>query len=84
MSAKKEIKPGHYRHYKGGEYQVIATAQHSETGEPLVVYRCWYDGGSWWVRPLSMFQETVMTESGPQPRFRFLEGQPLDDRINDD
>ena len=47
--------PGKYRHYKGGDYQVIGTARHSETDERLVVYRCLYDNDSLWVRPLAMF-----------------------------
>ena len=58
------VPPGLYRHYKGGEYQVIGTARHSETDETLVVSRCLYDNNSLWVRPLFMFQEKLMVE-GP-------------------
>ena len=47
---------GRYRHYKGGEYTVMGVAQHSETGEALVVYRPEYGERGLWVRPLSMFQ----------------------------
>jgi hypothetical protein len=61
--------PGRYRHYKGGEYQVIGTARHSESGELLVVYRCLYDNDSLWVRPLAMFGETVVVAGEELPRF---------------
>ena len=53
-----DITLGRYRHYKGGEYTVIGVAQHSETGESLVVYRPEYGTRELWVRPLAMFQET--------------------------
>jgi len=61
--------PGEYRHYKGGEYQVIGTARHSETDERLVVYRCRDDNDSLWVRPLAMFKETVIVAGQKVPRF---------------
>lgn len=61
--------PGKYRHYKGGEYEVVGVARHSETGEQLVVYRCLYDNNSLWVRPLAMFMETVMVDGRELPRF---------------
>ena len=61
--------PGRYRHYKGGEYQVIAVARHSETQEPLVVYRPLYGEGGWWVRPHAMFFEQVEVDGVRQPRF---------------
>jgi len=51
---------GKYRHFKGGEYQVVGVARHSEEGEEsMVVYRCLYGDSGLWVRPLSMFKETV-------------------------
>jgi len=68
-----EPAPGRYRHYKGGEYQVIGTARHSETDELLVVYRCLYDNDSLWVRPLAMFAETVTVDGQKTPRFRRCE-----------
>lgn len=61
--------PGLYRHYKGGSYQVIGTARHSETDEQLVVYRCLYDNDSLWVRPLAMFLDTVNVDGRQVPRF---------------
>ena len=61
--------PGRYRHYKGGEYQVITVARHSETQEPLVVYRPLYGEGGWWVRPHGMFFEEVEVDGVRQPRF---------------
>lgn len=64
--------PGLYRHYKGNDYQVFQVATHSETREPMVVYRCLYGDYSWWVRPLTMFTETLEIAGEPIPRFRFL------------
>ncbi len=60
---------GRYRHYKGGEYEVIAVARHSETHEPLVVYRPLYNASGWWVRPHAMFFESVAMAGSVQPRF---------------
>ncbi|MDE6583507.1 MAG: DUF1653 domain-containing protein [Clostridia bacterium] len=48
-----------YKHYKGNCYKVIAIAKHSETLEDLVVYQALYDEGLVWVRPISMWNETV-------------------------
>ena len=64
---------GRYRHYKGKEYEVIAIATHSETEEKLVVYRLLYGDFSYWVRPLTMFLETVIVEGVEQPRFSLIE-----------
>lgn len=66
------LKPGRYRHYKGGNYEVISVARHSESGEDLVVYLCLDDGSSWWVRPLDMFCETVNVDGEIKPRFEFV------------
>jgi len=72
-----EPTPGRYRHYKGGEYRVIGTARHSETGELLVVYRCLDDNDSLWVRPLAMFVESVVIAGQEVPRFtRCVESSP--------
>lgn len=66
------IAPGRYLHYKGGRYEVLATARHSESLAPLVVYRA-LDGSGWWVRPAAMWHETVQTADGLRPRFSRLE-----------
>lgn len=64
-----ETPPGRYRHYKGGEYEVVGTARHSETLEPLVVYRPLYNATGLWVRPHAMFFSDVEIEGVLQPRF---------------
>ncbi len=66
--AKKTIPVGRYRHYKGNEYEVLYIAHHSETLEPMVVYRALYGEGEIWVRPAEMWNETV----GAQKRFEML------------
>ena len=60
---------GRYRHYKGGEYEVVAVARHSESLEPLVVYRPLYAGAAWWVRPHAMFFEQIEIDGAMIPRF---------------
>ena len=64
--------PGRYRHYKGGEYEVIGVARHSETDERVVVYRPLYNETGLWVRPVAMFAETVLVNGQPAPRFAYL------------
>ncbi|WP_440826001.1 DUF1653 domain-containing protein [Psychrobacter cryohalolentis] len=66
------IPQGIYRHYKGNLYQVLHTAQHSETEEALVVYRCLYGEYGVWVRPLVMFSETVTVDGKQLPRFEII------------
>ncbi|MCD6437742.1 DUF1653 domain-containing protein [Vreelandella sp. 21] len=61
--------PGIYRHYKGSLYEVLGTAQHSENEEVLVVYRALYGDYGLWVRPLTMFTESVNKDGQQQPRF---------------
>lgn len=61
--------PGLYRHYKGGMYEVIATARHSETLEPMTVYRALYGERGLWVRPAAMFNGTVLIDGQARPRF---------------
>ena len=63
------IATGRYRHYKGGEYEVLGMARHSETHEPLVVYRPLYGEGALWVRPHAMFVGTVTVDGTARPRF---------------
>jgi len=60
---------GRYRHYKGNEYTVLAIARHSETLEEMVVYKALYGDGQVWVRPLSMFTESVSVNGVEMPRF---------------
>ena len=67
------LRPGRYRHFKGGEYQVQGVATHSETGEHLVVYTPLYGEGGLWIRPLSMFLEAVDRDGKQQPRFVYID-----------
>ncbi len=60
---------GRYRHYKGMEYQVLDTVRHSETCEPMTLYRALYGEHGLWVRPAAMFLETVVIAGVAQPRF---------------
>ena len=71
-----EPAPGLYRHYKGALYEVIGTATHSESGEKLVVYRPCYGARALWVRPLSMFVESVSVDGRARPRFAPVDEQP--------
>jgi hypothetical protein len=64
-----ETPPGRYRHYKGLLYEVIGTARHSETLEPMTLYRALYGERGLWVRPAAMFQEEVDIDGIRQPRF---------------
>lgn len=64
-----ELKPGKYRHFKGGEYELIGVAKHSETLEPMVVYRALYGEKGLWVRPASMWTEVVDKPNYHGPRF---------------
>jgi hypothetical protein len=64
---------GRYRHYKGGEYEVLGAARHSETLEPFVIYRPLYNHSGWWLRPHSMFFGSVMVDGRQQPRFAAIE-----------
>ena len=63
--------PGIYRHYKGGRYQVLDVARHSETEELLVVYRPLYGERALWVRPLMMFTESVAVDGRVEARFTY-------------
>ncbi len=69
-----ETPPGRYRHYKGGEYEVLGTVRHSETLEPMTLYRALYGARGLWVRPAAMFGDTVDIEGRAQPRFARIEG----------
>ena len=67
-----EIKLGKYRHFKGNEYEVIAIAKHSETTEDYVVYKALYGDGGMWVRPASMWNETVERDGVTSKRFTYI------------
>lgn len=72
MSTVDEIKPGRYRHYKGNEYQVIFVATHSESLEPMVVYRALYGEDGVWVRPASMWNEKISKDGKTVKRFEYI------------
>ncbi len=73
-NASQEPSPGFYRHYKGGRYEVVGVARHSESKEEMVVYRALYEPepgkDPLWVRPKAMFLETVAVDGKRVPRFR--------------
>lgn len=66
------IKPRRYRHFKGKEYEVLGVARHSETEEELVVYRALYGDFGLWVRPVSMWNETVERDGKTFHRFTYI------------
>ena len=61
--------PGLYRHYKGNLYEVLDTVRHSETLEPMTLYRALYGERGLWVRPAAMFAEEVVIDGVQQARF---------------
>ena len=67
-----ELLPGKYRHFKGNQYELLYIARHSETLEPMVVYRALYGECGIWVRPASMWSEIVDKESYHGPRFTYV------------
>jgi len=64
--------PGRYRHYKGELYEVIGSVRHSETLEPMTLYRALYGERGLWVRPAAMFNGDVHTAGGMQRRFALI------------
>lgn len=74
MSAKPLVLNGIYRHYKGKMYKLHQIVRHSESLEELVLYETLYENplGNWWVRPKSMFAETVLVDGREVPRFEFV------------
>ena len=66
--------PGLYRHYKGNLYEVVDTVRHSETCEPMTLYRALYGERGLWVRPAAMFQEDIEFQGIRQPRFAKVPG----------
>ena len=67
-----ELLPGIYQHFKGKQYQLLGVALHSETQEPMVVYRALYGDGALWVRPAHMWSEQVDRDGYRGPRFRYV------------
>jgi len=67
-----ELKPGVYRHFKGGMYRLIGVANHSETLEPMVVYQALYGKCELWVRPANMWLEQVEKDGYSGPRFTYI------------
>lgn len=67
-----ELRPGRYRHFKGKEYQLLYTARHSETLEPMVVYQALYGERGIWVRPARMWSEIVERDGDQSPRFTYI------------
>ncbi|WNW09627.1 DUF1653 domain-containing protein [Pseudomonas sp. DTU_2021_1001937_2_SI_NGA_ILE_001] len=70
-----DLQPGLYRHYKGPEYRVFSIARHSETEEWVVFYQALYGDYGMWVRPLTMFQETVEVDGERVPRFALVRAE---------
>ena len=68
------VATGRYRHYKGGEYEVLGVVRHSESLEPMVLYRPLYNASGLWVRPYAMFHEQVEVDGAPRPRFAQVSG----------
>ncbi len=66
------IRLGRYRHFKGNEYEVIALGKHSETLEDMVVYKALYGDGGIWVRPASMWDESVEHQGETVKRFTYI------------
>ena len=71
-----QLQPGLYQHYKGPQYRVFNVARHSETEEEVVFYQALYGDFGFWVRPLSMFLETVEVDGEQVPRFALIEAEP--------
>lgn len=67
------IRKGRYRHFKGQYYQVIDTARHSETEEVFVIYRPLYGEGELWIRPLTLFEETLERDGKTIRRFEWVD-----------
>lgn len=64
---------GTYRHFKGGCYEVLTTARHSETEEELVIYRALYGEGAVWARPLADFLGEVTRDGTTRQRFEKID-----------
>ncbi|AGL83777.1 hypothetical protein ABH911_004016 [Pseudomonas protegens] len=71
-----QLQPGLYQHYKGPQYRVFSVARHSETEEEVVFYQALYGDYGFWVRPLSMFLESVEVDGEQVPRFALVQAEP--------
>ena len=72
MDNNTEIKPGRYRHFKGNEYRALFLAKNTETLEIEVIYQALYGEGSYWARPLAMWNETVERDGKVFKRFEYI------------
>lgn len=72
MSAVETLRPGRYRHFKGKEYELLFVATHSETREPMVVYRALYGERGVWVRPAAMWSEMIERDGRTVRRFTYI------------
>jgi len=77
-----ETRPGLYRHYKNLMYEVLGTVRHSETLEPMTLYRALYGERGLWVRPAAMFGEEVVVDGVRQPRFAWVSASPQAPRLD--
>lgn len=68
-----DLKKGKYRHFKGMEYELIDVAFHSETLEPMVIYRALYGESKLWARPAAMWNEHIDRDDYHGPRFIYIE-----------
>lgn len=75
-----EAPTGRYRHYKGGEYEVLGVVRHSETLEPLVLYRPVCNDSGLWVRPYAMFFEQIEVDGQSRRRFAPVAGAGMHNR----
>lgn len=85
-----ELKMGVYRHFKGKEYEVFDLAEHTETGESLVIYRSinrerYCDNGIVYARPFYMFISEVDKDKYPEikQKYRFQYLYNMEEKIND-
>lgn len=67
-----ELKPGLWRHFKGGEYRLLFVAKHSESGEDMVVYQALYGERGCWVRPAAMWTEQIVRDGKTFARFCYV------------
>ena len=70
-----EFRLGKYRHFKGQEYELIGVARHSETLEPMAVYRALYGDGALWVRPMELFLGEVVRDGVTYKRVTYVEDE---------